>query len=297
MPSLRQIASRARMQTRVALFGNNHSFRINMRYASYENAARRSWKARAKATPEQLAAASRFKANGFEVMPPPARMTPERLRAIKENVDRHFDQQNDGFVINYGMRRLVDGIELIPDLIDFIDEDMEAVIENYYGSHFKLFAVTCYRTMPTPDKPDSSFLWHLDNCPKQEIKLMIYLDDVVAETGALSVKDKPFSVGLRKEGFFDRRRINQFVGRLDDTSSTRVLEGSTGTRLLFENSGCIHKATSPQVGHRDVVTFVIIPSDMPWRPHYARHRNLMSTNAGICVDPFSDKPQHIGYEF
>ena len=195
------------------------------------------------------------------------------------------------------MRRLVDGIELIPDLVDFIDADMEAVIENYYGSHFKLFAVTCYRTMPTPDKPDSSFLWHLDNCPKQEIKLMVYLDDVVAETGALSVKDKPFSVGLRKEGFFDRRRINQFVGRLDDTASTRVLEGPTGTRLLFENSGCIHKATSPKTGHRDVVTFVIIPSDMPWRPHYARHRNLMSTNAGICVDPFSDKPEHIGYEF
>jgi hypothetical protein len=268
-----------------------------LRYASYENAARRSWKARSKATPEQLAAADRFKANGFEVLPPPTRMTPERLRAIKDTVDRHFDQQNDGFVINYGTRRLVDGIELIPDLVDFIDADVEAVIENYYGSHFKLFAVTCYRTMPTPDKPDSSFLWHLDNCPKQEIKLMVYLDDVVAETGALSVKDKPFSASLRKEGFFDRRRINQFVGRLDDTSTTRVLEGPTGTRLLFENSGCIHKATSPKVGHRDVVTFVIIPSDMPWRPHFARHRNLMSTNGGICVDPFSDKPEHIGYEF
>src|SRR6185437_836496 len=250
MPSLRQIASRARMQARVALFGNNHSFKVNMRYASYENAARRRWKARSTATPEQLAAAARFKTNGFEVLPPPTWMTAERLRAIKGTVDRHFDQQNDGFVINHGLRRLVDGIELIPDLIDFIDADMEAVIENYYGSHFKLFAVTCYRTVPTPDQPDSSFLWHLDNCPKQEIKLMVYLDDVVEQTGALSVKDKPFSLGLRKEGFFDRRRISHFVERLDDAASTRVLEGPTGTRLLFENSGCIHKATSPKTGHR-----------------------------------------------
>jgi hypothetical protein len=297
MPSLRQIASRARMQTRVALFGNNHSFRVNMRYASYESAARRNWKGRAKTTPEQLTAAERFKAKGFEALPPPAHMTSERLRALKELVDKHFDQQNDGYVINYGSRRLVDSIELIPELIEFIDADMEAIIENYYGSHFKVFAVTCYRTMPTPDTPDSSFLWHLDNCPKQEIKLMVYLDDVVAETGAFSVKDKPFSVELRKEGFFDRRRINQFVGRLDDTSSTHVLEGPTGTRLLFENSGCIHKATSPKFAHRDVVTFVIIPSDMPWRPHFARNRNLLSTNAGICVDPFSDKPQHVGYDF
>jgi hypothetical protein len=297
MPSLRQIASRARMRTRVALFGNNHSIKVNLRYASYESAARRHWKSRTKATPEQLATAERFKADGFLALPPPTGMTPERLRDIKQMVDQHFDRQNDGFVINYGMRRLVDGIELIPELIDFIDADMEAVIENYYGSHFKVFAVTCYRTVPTPDKPDSSFLWHLDNCPRQEIKLMVYLDDVVADTGALSVKDKPFSVDLRQQGFFDRRRINQFVGRLDDTASTRVLEGTTGTRLLFENGGCIHKATSPKVGHRDVVTFVIIPSDMPWRPHFARNRNLLSTNAGICIDPFLDKPEHVGYEF
>ena len=126
---------------------------------------------------------------------------------------------------------------------------------------------------------------------------MVYLDDVVAETGALSVKDKPFSTGLRKEGFFDRRRINQFVDRLDDLSTTRVLEGPTGTRLLFENGGCIHKATSPKFGHRDVVTFVLIPSDTPWRPHFARSRNLLSTNAGICVDPFKDQPEHVGYEY
>ena len=31
-----------------------------------------------------------------------------------------------------------------------------------------------------------------------------------------------------------------------DCSSTLLLEGQTGTRLLFENGGCIHKATSPK---------------------------------------------------
>jgi hypothetical protein len=297
MQSLRKIVSRARTQTRVALFGNNHSFKVNMKYAAYEGAARRNWKARFKATPEQLAAAARFKSNGFEALPPPIGMTPEKLRVIKDIVDRRFEQQNNGYIVNYGMYRLVDGLELIPEIIEFIDDDMEAIIENYYGSHFKIFAVSFYRTLPTPDKPDSSFLWHLDNCPKQEIKLMVYLDDVVADTGALSVKDKPFSSGLRQEGFFDRRRINEFVDRLDDIGSTRVFEGPIGTRLLFENGGCIHKATSPKVGHRDVVTFVLIPSDIPWRPHFARSRNLLSTNAGICIDPFVDRPEHVGYQY
>jgi len=296
MPSLRQIASRARTQTRVALFGNNHSFRVNMRYAAYEGEARRCWKA-PKATPDQLAAAHRFKTNGFESLPPPGQMTKEKLQAIRDTVDRRFAEQNNGFVVNYGMYRLVDGIETIPEIVDFIDADLEAVVENYYGSHFKIFAVSFYRTLPTPEKPDSSFLWHLDNCPKQEIKLMVYLDDVVADTGALSVKDKSFSNSLRKEGFFDRRRINRFTDRLVDANTTHVLEGPTGTRLLFENGGCIHKATSPKHGHRDVVTFVLIPSDIPWRPHFARNRNVLSTNAGICVDPFSDRPEHIGYQY
>ena len=90
MQSLRKIASRARTQTRVALFGNNHSLKVNMRYAAYEGAARRSWKPRSKATPEQLAAADRFKAEGFAALPPPARMTAEKLQAIRETVDRRF---------------------------------------------------------------------------------------------------------------------------------------------------------------------------------------------------------------
>lgn len=285
------------MQTRVAMFGNNHSLGVNLKYAAYAKSARRSWKPVVKATPEQRATAERFKREGFAVLPPPAKMTPERLRQIKETVDQRFREQNDGFVINYGMKRMIDGLELVPEIIDFIDDDLETAVENYYGSHFKIFAVSFYRTRPTPDKPDSSFLWHLDNCPRQEIKLMVYLDDVVAETGALSVKDKPFSEELRREGFFDRRRISQFVTRLDDTGSTKVLEGPVGTRLLFENGRCIHKATSPQRDHRDVVTFVLIPSDMHWRPHFARNRNLLSTNAGICVDPFRDRPEHVGYQF
>jgi hypothetical protein len=285
------------MQTRVALFGNNHSFKINMRYAAYEGAARRRWKPRLKSTAEQLSAAGNFKGAGFLRLAPPSRMAPEKLRAIKELVDQKFEQQNNGYVVNSGTYRLVDGLELIPDIIEFIDDDLESIVENYYGSHFKIFAVSFYRTLPTPERPESSFLWHLDNCPKQEIKLMVYLDDVVAATGALSVKDKPFSTDLRKQGFFDRRRMDRFVDRLDDLSTTRVLEGPTGTRLLFENGGCIHKGTSPKFDHRDVVTFVLIPSDTPWRPHFARSRNLLSTNAGICIDPFKDQPQHVGYNY
>ena len=136
MQSLRKIASRARTQTRVALFGNNHSLKVNMRYAAYEGAARRSWKPRSKPTAEQLDAAGRFKNEGFAALPPPAGMTTEKLKAIRETVDRRFEEQNNGYVVNYGMYRLIDGLALIPGIIDFLDDDLEAIVENYYGSHF-----------------------------------------------------------------------------------------------------------------------------------------------------------------
>jgi hypothetical protein len=74
-----------------------------------------------------------------------------------------------------------------------------------------------------------------------------------------------------------------------------VFEGPVGTSILFQNRAVAHRATSPLRGHRDVVTFVITPSDIPWRAHFARNRHKLSTNTGICLNPFTDRPQSIGY--
>ena len=45
------------------------------------------------------------------------------------------------------------------------------------------------------------------------------------------------------------------------------------------------------------VTMVIIPSLIPWRDHYARTKHLLSTNAGLCKDPWTDEPENIGYRY
>lgn len=297
MQSVKQLASETRRYVRQSLFGNNHSATTNLRYAGYQRACREHWSPLQKPDTDQTEAAQRFAKNGYEVLPPPRDMAPEAIDQLRIKVDRLFESQNGGFKVNYGMTRLVDGYELVPEITDFIDPELEGVLESYYQSHFKLFAISFYRTTPTPSKPESSFLWHVDNCPRQEIKLMIYLDPVTYDTGAIRLKTRDFSDDLRHRGFRDRKRYDMFRDELDDAQTTKAVEGPAGTRILFQNGQSIHRAVSPLREHRDVVTFVIIPSTIPWRPHLARNRNYLSTNAGICIDPFNDKPEHIGYQY
>lgn len=291
MRSLRKAAYEARHMVRDAIFKNNQPVAINLRYARYHRDVQRQWKPNG-ISPDDAASATRFRDDGYLVLPP----TPSfDGNGIKNAADTFFSDPANRYEVMDGASRLIDGIERIPNITDAIDLQMEHILESYYGSHFKIFGIYFYRTVPTPAKPQSSFLWHLDNCPDPEIKLMVYLDDVKEDTGAFRLKDKPLSNAIRAKGFRNRNQIQSAQSDLEETSTTRTIEGAPGTRILFENGKVLHKATSPLREHRDVVTFVIIPSDIPWRAHFARNRHLLSTNAGACVDPRRDLPQHVGY--
>jgi hypothetical protein len=297
MASLHRLASDTRRYVRNAMFGNHHSVETNIRYASYQRMCQKHWKPTRQQTDVERAASERFTHNGFEVLPPPAGMSAQALLELKNKVDGILDQPDSRVEISDGLFRMVDGSDRVPEIINFVDPELESVIEGYYRSHFKIFGIYFYRTIPTPSKPESSFLWHIDNCPRQEIKLMIYLDDVQVDTGAIRLKDKPLTDQLKSSGFRDRKSIDAFADILANEATTNAIVAPVGTRILFQNGGVIHRAISPERQHRDVVTFVIIPSDIPWRPHYARTRHLLGTNAGICIDPYSDRPEHVGYRY
>jgi hypothetical protein len=294
VPSLRKFAFHLRHRARDAAFRNNQPVSINLRYNSYTREARAAWSPRVKATEQDRAAAAEFHRKGFRVLPPPANFDGN---AIRTKVDTLFSHESNRFFIMDGMYRLIDGIERIPEIMDVFDAEMEGLLESYYRSHFKIFGAYFYRTLPTPSRPRSSFLWHLDNCPGPEVKLMVYLDDVVEDTGAFRLKDLDLTDKIRAKGFRDRNQIVAVQSELEDKDTTVVVDGPPGLRCLFQNGGVIHKATYPEREHRDIVTFVIIPSDTHWRTHFARNRHLLSTNAGACVDPRTDKPEHVGYQY
>lgn len=294
MNTVRHYLKRIRRWLRVRLFENNHPLTTNLLYFFYHLRCQRVWKRPSgQSASASSQAAEVLRTDGYKVFSPT--VDPDLIESVSTKVDELFDYSGYAVQVSQKLFRLRDGLELVPKIEDFMTPEIEQTVEQYFGSHFKIFGVYFYRTMPA-DVPDtSSFLWHLDNCPRQEIKLIVYLDDTPPERGALRLKPVPLSNEMKAQGFWDREQIERFRAVLEDASTTKILEGPAGTSILFQNNGCVHKATSPLRTHRDVATFVLIPATIPWRVHFARNRHLLSTNSGICANPFTDRPLSVGY--
>jgi hypothetical protein len=296
--TLKYQLSRTLMRFRIALFGNRHSWLINYRYKSYHREAIRLFQT----SPSSAAwldgvadQIEQFRRDGFLIIP--SVLDASIASAMKAKVDRLFDSDAETFQVSSGLIRLIDGAEQLPEVTRLLNGRVEQIVEGYFRSHFKLYNMSFYRIIPDKCTPTSSFLWHFDNSPDEEIKLMIYLDDVREDTGAFRFKSLDTSEQARARGFWHRDDYECARDIIEDPSSTVVAEGGPGTIVLFRQGRVVHKATAPTREHRDAVNMVIIPSVLPWREHYARNKHLLSTNAGLCKNPWTDEPENIGYRY
>ncbi len=217
--------------------------------------------------------------------------------ALKARVDAAFARPELTYPFGTGGLRLVDGYEQFPDVVDLLLGEWEQVLLAYYRSHFKLYAVTIYRIVPDESAPESSFLWHFDNAPEQQLKIMIYLDETAEETGAFRFKSRDDSDRAKALGFWHRDDYDLARPVFEESASTHVIEGGPGTGIVFQPGRVVHKATAPRREHRDVAVLVVHPSLIYWREHLARNRHFMSTNAGLCLDLDRDTPENVGYRF
>ena len=296
LTSFRHTLSRSRMRRRVARYGNNQSPALNRHYVDYHERAQAAFAAHPQpVSDEARSAAEELRAQGFLTVP--SRLAGEEAVALKRKVDAAFARTENLYPYGTGLVRLIDGYEQLPEVVDHIAGHLEQILLAYYRSHFKIFAVTIYRIVPDESAPRSSFLWHFDNAPDQQLKLMVYLDDVVDETGAFRFKSREVSERARSLGFWHRDQYDLARPVFEDEASTRIVEGGPGTSVIFQPGRVVHKATAPVRDHRDVAVIVINPSLIHWREHLARNRHLLSTNAGLCLDLDQDTAEHIGYRF
>jgi hypothetical protein len=294
---LRKSLARRRMKARVAAFGNNQPAAINRHYRGYHAAAKRAFDARRAGGDETTDAdAARLERDGFLVVPP-SPVAAAGAQSMKARIDEAFEDAGNCYPLSGGAKRLIDGAEMFPEVVALLRGRVEHILERYFQSHFKIFSASYYRTVPDDSVPESSFLWHFDNAPDLQLKAMIYLDDVAADTGAFRFKSKADSERARAAGFWHRDDYERGRAVFDEDATTHVIEGATGTVILFQPGRVVHKATAPAHGHRDVAVLVINPSKIYWREHLARHRHLLSTNAGLCLNLDTDQPENIGYRF
>jgi hypothetical protein len=267
------------------LFGNNQSAAVNLRNQRFHARARRVWAQANPVSPSGSdAMASRLAEQGYLQFAPAGNEA--LFERLKQEADRAFATPAYCTRPIDGAIRLKDGITRLPQIGEVITDEIARTVEGYFQSYFKIYWVQIYRTVPSDKRPEASFLWHLDNCPPQVVKLMVYLTDTYENTGAFRLKPRPLSRDLVRQGFWDRSRLDRFAPVLEDASTTTVFEGAKGTRILFLNWGCVHRAKHPETSHRDVAVFNFVPSLEPWDAHMRRHHAELSLREDdVCPDP------------
>lgn len=282
----------------ISFFGNTISVKVNLLHYSYDIIAKFLYRIKHFGV-TRMVGGNELSKYGMHKMDP--FLEPEFIEQITVKSNFLFARP-DKTVTNLsesGLIRLKNSLSEFPELESFINnEKVKNFLKEYYKSDFKIFSSDIYRTVPSQaeDKEEhfNSLLWHFDNCPENLVKIMIYLNDVTVENGAISLVAKETSIKLRNKGYWNRWNNDAF---LDEIENSKVyLEGKAGSVLFFSTHYCIHKATLPETGYRDVAVFLIQPSLISAKPLTDSERDQLSKNFGYCINPFTNKPLRVGEE-
>ena len=206
-------------------------------------------------------------------------------------IDNIRDKLDNQFNINESISH--SGNALFIDDCFIFEDEFSIIVENYlrdylekniFGSYIHCDHVTLYKTPQSNSAPVNSWLWHFDNSPLEQMKVMIYLNDVNDKNGAFEI--------LRNENSKDGLKVHS--SRIDNTNwrgkkewsfkykniewkSTRIprelfphisadgyipykVVGNKGHVSIFDNN-IIHRGSLPSEGFRYAVVFQFKPID------------------------------------
>tara|TARA_B100001094_G_scaffold32216_1_gene26710 strand:- start:1741 stop:2526 length:786 start_codon:yes stop_codon:yes gene_type:complete len=126
--------------------------------------------------------------------------------------------------------------------------------KNYYGCHTIIEAVLIYQSLPNKVER-SSWVWHYDDNVNEQIKVMVYLNNVTGKSGAMDVlmdssgngcKIKTSKIAYKKstEKVYVGSRIPDIDNFKKKGYLPKRITGESGTYCIFDPN-CIHKATTP----------------------------------------------------
>jgi hypothetical protein len=188
----------------------------------------------------------------------------QNVTDLARQVNNYFAESNDV----YSQMPVTEAVKHSESIFKILKNAEQDVID-YYGSYFQPYWMQIQRTTPGKTTADSSFGWHMDDNPREMIKLFVYLNDVSESNGAFRAFSLRHSRRILLKGF----QSNSPATRLKSQTiadkhlkkypqSLKVLEGPEGTVLAFDNN-LVHKGTAPRVGYRHVIQIPVYPSKIP----------------------------------
>lgn len=201
--------------------------------------------------------AKKLKKNGYVIL------ESQNVDFLAQKVSTYFSQNpcvnGTGFVDKKTAQ------QFSSDIFHIIKGQASDVLKEYYGSNFQNYWATIMRYEVGPKQdPSSAFGFHLDDNPKQLLKIFIYLNDTHERNGAFRAFDYSETQNLIRKGFIScspelRVRSQKLIDQKTIEEKLKVLEGKKGTVLIFDNN-LIHKGTLPIEGYRDTICVEIYPS-------------------------------------
>jgi hypothetical protein len=156
----------------------------------------------------------------------------------------------------------------MPEIRHLLTPEMKELIEDYYGSYFKVVFSSFYRNVhlpqAEPSKETYSDRWHCDRMPSDLLTIMINLHPVAEQNGPFHIVSRPRTRELMRLGFRDRADYGLPPAIMEDPRHVVQLTGEAGGVMICDNQCCLHRAGVVGPGRlRDVGSFQVAPSTVP----------------------------------
>jgi hypothetical protein len=264
-----------------AIHGNTLGLEFNRNWAKYHKDCRKSISSNQLHTDDHLLKARELSKDRLSVL---TQVDTEQLSKL---VSDYFGDSNQVYS------------EMPPELsVQYTDmlfkilKQAEPYVTAYYGSYFQPYYMLIQRTTPGKTTAASSFGWHIDDNPKELMKLFVYLNDVSESNGAFRAFPWSFSRKILMKGFRsngESTRVNaqpladNFLSK--NPGALKILEGSKGTILAFDNN-LVHKGTAPRIGYRHAIQIPIYPSLVPLNKEMVRRALSSSRSHDYPRNPY-----------
>ena len=180
--------------------------------------------------------------------------------------------------------------DFLPDIQYLCDFYYREYLEsNIFGSYAYCDNVKIYETPVGLKDEKSSWLWHLDNNPKEQIKILVYLTDVKEDSGPFTYLSDPSGLAVKastrrvdyknwctSKGMHMSKYCSWHSSRVSVGAMNTMIKngcnqtsvcGKMGTSILFDNN-IIHKGSLPKVKSRIAMT-------MQFRPIHERRSSMV----------------------